>query len=111
MTVRNYREILTQVGVLTSRPTAFLIVVFYAAAWALLDLATFDWHAIATLATWMMTLFIQRAEHRDTQAMHAKLDELLKAQPGARGDLYRLEREEPGEIEEERQASPASEGD
>jgi hypothetical protein len=24
-----------------------------------------------------MTLFIQRAEHRDTQAIHAKLDELL----------------------------------
>ncbi len=26
-----------------------------------------------------MTLFIQRAEHRDTQAIHAKLDELLQS--------------------------------
>jgi low affinity Fe/Cu permease len=28
-----------------------------------------------------MTLFIQRAEHRDTQAIQAKLDELLRAKP------------------------------
>ena len=50
----------------------------------------------------MMTLFIQRAEHRDTQAIQAKLDELLKAQPEARGDLKRLELDEPEDIEEER---------
>jgi low affinity Fe/Cu permease len=32
-----------------------------------------------------MTLFIQRAEHRDTQAIHAKLDELLRGgKQGAR---------------------------
>lgn len=108
MAFRNYRQILTKIGVLTSRPTAFLIVVFYAAAWTIFDLDTFDWHAVATLATWMMTLFIQRAEHRDTQAIHAKLDELLQSQPGARGDLNRLERKEPEEIEEERHSLPAS---
>src|SRR5215467_8980277 len=28
-----------------------------------------DQHGVATLATWLMTLFIQRAEHRDTQAI------------------------------------------
>ena len=39
---------------------------------------TFGWAAIATLATWLMTLFINRTEHRDTQALHAKLDELLR---------------------------------
>jgi low affinity Fe/Cu permease len=27
-----------------------------------------------------MTLFIQRAEHRDTQAIHAKSDELLRVE-------------------------------
>ena len=32
------------------------------------------------VATPMMTLIIQRAEHRDTQAIHAKLDELLRAE-------------------------------
>jgi low affinity Fe/Cu permease len=27
----------------------------------------------------MMTLFITKTEHRDTQAIHAKIDELLRA--------------------------------
>ena len=27
-----------------------------------------DWHSVATLATWGMTLVIQRAEHRDMQS-------------------------------------------
>ena len=36
---------------------------------------TFDWHGIATIAVWVMTLFIQRAENRDTQSIHAKLDD------------------------------------
>jgi hypothetical protein len=39
---------------------------------AIFDPSSFDWHAIATMATWFMTLIIQRAEHRDTQAIHAK---------------------------------------
>jgi low affinity Fe/Cu permease len=30
-----------------------------------------------------MTLFIQRAEHRDTQGIQAKLDDPLKANRGA----------------------------
>jgi low affinity Fe/Cu permease len=37
------------------------------------------WHSTAVMAMWGMTLVIQRAEHRDTQAIHARLDELLKA--------------------------------
>ena len=46
-----------------------------------------------------MTLLIQRAEHRDTQAMHAKLDELLHAQKGARDAVARIDEREPEEIE------------
>jgi low affinity Fe/Cu permease len=49
-----------------------------------------------------MTLFIQRAEHRDTQAIHAKLDELLRAENRARDELTRLDDEEPEVIERRR---------
>jgi low affinity Fe/Cu permease len=49
-----------------------------------------------------MTLFIQRAEHRDTQAIHAKLDELLRAENRARDELTRLDDEEPEVIERHR---------
>jgi low affinity Fe/Cu permease len=46
-----------------------------------------------------MTLLIQRSEHRDTQAIHAKLDELLKTHPNASNRLTRIDDEEPEEIE------------
>lgn len=49
-----------------------------------------------------MTLFIQRAEHRDTQAIHAKLDELLHSQSSANDALTKLDDEEPEDIEAHR---------
>ena len=49
-----------------------------------------------------MTLFIQRAEHRDTQAIHAKLDELLRVEGRARSELTQLDDEEPEVIEQHR---------
>ena len=70
---------LTRLGVYTANPFAFLVLVAYAALWYVFKPETFEWHAVATLATWGMTLVIQRAEHRDTQAIHAKLDEILHA--------------------------------
>jgi low affinity Fe/Cu permease len=95
---------LTTLGVFTARPAAFLILVVYAVVWAIFDRESLNMHGAATLATWAMTLFIQRAEHRDTQALHAKLDELLKANGGARTELRHIDEEEPEEIERERDA-------
>ena len=63
------------------------------------DRDSFDWHAVAVLATWTMTLFIQRAEHRDTQAIQAKLDELLRVHGNARNELMNIDEQEPEEIE------------
>ena len=62
-----------------------------------------EWHSAATLATWAMTLFIQRAEHRDTQAIHAKLDELLKVHNDADNDLTKLDDKDAEEVEQERE--------
>jgi low affinity Fe/Cu permease len=53
----------------------------------------------------MMTLFIQRAEHRDTQAIHAKLDELLRVDDNARTELSEIDESEPEEIERDRKAA------
>jgi low affinity Fe/Cu permease len=52
---------------------------------------------------WLMTLFIQRAEHRDTQAIQAKLDELLKANHDAENEITRVDEKEPEEIEDFRE--------
>ena len=55
-----------------------------------------------------MTLFIRRAGHRDTQAVHAKLDELLHAQGAARNELTRMDDEEPEDIERRRAVERAN---
>ena len=104
--IRCIAPALTRVGVLTAHPATFVIVLCYVMAWLVFSFDTLDWHAVATIATWIMTLFIQRAEHRDTQAIHAKLDELLKkkkkAEGRARTELAKLDGEEPEAIEEHR---------
>jgi low affinity Fe/Cu permease len=94
--------ILTNIGTATSRPWAFLVVLIYAALWFVFARDTFDVHGITTLMVWLMTLFIQRAQHRDTQALHAKLDELLRAVGEARTDLATIDQEEPEQIEKHR---------
>ena len=63
------RRALTKIGVLSGNPSAFLIVFAYVAAWLAFEPETFDWHGIATIVVWIMTLFIQRAENRDTQSI------------------------------------------
>lgn len=93
---------LTTLGVLTARPIAFIVLGAYVAAWLLFDPGSFDMHGGAALAAWAMTLFIQRAAHRDTQAIQAKLDELLRAHGAARNDLIDVDSREPEEIEAHR---------
>jgi low affinity Fe/Cu permease len=92
------------VGQITGHPVAFVAVVLYAGAWLVFDRAHFDFNALATLAVWIMTLMIQRANRRDTLALHAKLDELLRVDTQARSELARLDEKEPEEIEVHRDA-------
>ncbi len=42
----------------------------YVALWCVFAPETLGWHSVATMATWFMTLVIQRAEHRDTHDRH-----------------------------------------
>ena len=109
--VRYFTPALTRLGVLMAHPAAFLVLVCYVGAWLVLNPKSFDWQSEATVATWLMTLFIQRAEHRDTQAIHAKLDELLRVEGRARSELTQLDDEEPEVIaqhrlEERRSSAP-----
>ena len=96
------RLTLTKAGVFIAHPAAFAVVLVFVGAWLVFERETFDWHAVATVATLFLALFIQRAENRDTQAIHAKLDELLRAEGKARNELVQLDREEPETIIEHR---------
>jgi low affinity Fe/Cu permease len=99
MELISMNHVLTRLGVLSAHPAAFAILLVYTVLWIVFEPSTFDWHAVATLCTWFMTLLIQRAEHRDTQAIHAKLDELLHIHGEARNALTRMDEREPEDIE------------
>ena len=99
------RRSLTSLGVFAAHPLAFLIVAAYGLCWFLFDSHTFGWHGVAVLATLFMALLIQRAEYRDTQAIQAKLDELLQAQTRANDGLAHIDEEEPEDIERHRAAA------
>jgi low affinity Fe/Cu permease len=88
----------THAGQAAGHPAAFLVVIFYAVLWLTFDRSTFDWNAVATLAVFVMTLFIQRANRRDSLALHAKLDELLRVDNSARSELAQLDEQEPEAI-------------
>jgi low affinity Fe/Cu permease len=92
----------THVGQAAGHPAAFLVVIVYAALWLTFSRDTFDWNAVATLAVFVMTLFIQRANRRDNLALHAKLDELLRVDDDARSELTQLDDQEPEVIERHR---------
>lgn len=97
------RRGLTHLGSLAAHPLAFAMVALYAAGWAFLSSEPVGWHGGVSLVTLLIALLIQRAEYRDTQALHAKLDELLHAQTQASNALTRIDAAEPEEIEEHRQ--------
>lgn len=94
---------LTRLGVFSAHPAAFGLLAAFAAAWMAFGWGNLDWADAAALATLFMTLLIQRAEHRDTLAIHAKLDELLRTSGDARNELVRLDEQEPESIERHRE--------
>ena len=100
--VEALQRTLTWLGTMTARPWAFLVVLGYALFWFFYQADSFDLHAVVSLLVWSMTLLIQRSWHRDTQAIHAKLDELLRATEAARNELAKIDQEQPETIERSR---------
>src|SRR3978361_1858031 len=105
---KTLQPFLTVAGTWTSRPAAFGAVFVYVALWATFDRESFNFHGAIALITLCMTLFIQRSEHRDTQAIQAKLDELLRAQGGARSGLSKIDDQQPEQIEAHRDRARAT---
>jgi len=94
---------LTRLGEWAAHPGAFGLVLVYVAAWLILDHKSLDWHAVTELIVLCMTLFIVRSEHRDFQALHAKLDEVLHGEGRATKWLTQIDHREPEEVEEHRE--------
>lgn len=101
-------SLITAAGVWLARPAVFAVVLVYAVLWLIFDRESFDFHGAVALITLCMTLFIQRSEHRDTQAIHAKLDEILRALGKARQELTGIDDAEPEQIEARRERAKTS---
>ena len=80
------------------RPSAFLVAAIVVVTWALTG-PIFDfsdtWQLVintgTTIVTFLMVFLIQNTQNRDSQALHLKLDELIRAKKGARNSLLDLD--------------------
>ena len=80
------------------RPSAFVVAVMVIVAWAATgpmfnysDTWQLVINTTTTIVTFLMVFLIQNTQNRDSQAVHVKLDELIRAKKGARNSLLNLE--------------------
>ena len=57
-----------------------------------------------TIVTFLMVFVIQNTQNRDTQALHLKLDELIRVNSTARNSLMGLEEKSESEVEKVKSA-------
>jgi low affinity Fe/Cu permease len=88
------------------RPTAFLLAVLTILVWAATGPAfhySDTWQLVintgTTIVTFLMVFLIQNTQNRDSQALHVKLDELIRVIKGARNSLLDLENVTDEELE------------
>jgi low affinity Fe/Cu permease len=100
-----FTRLAKQTARLTGQPYTFALAVLVIAAWAITG-PLFDfsdtWQLMintgTTIITFLMVFLIQSTQNRDAEAVHIKLDELLRISPGAHNVLMDLEELEEAEL-------------
>jgi low affinity Fe/Cu permease len=91
----------------SGRPSAFLLAAAVIVAWAVTGPVfhySDTWQLVintgTTIVTFLMVFLIQSTQNRDSQAIHVKLDELIRAMKGARNTLLDLDNLSDEELEQ-----------
>ena len=94
-----FRKFATASAIVTGSSWAFLVAAAIVILWALSGpIFGFSdtWQLVintgTTVITFLMVFLIQNTQNRDSQALHLKLDELLRAVHGARTGLVNLQK-------------------
>lgn len=93
-----FSRLATQTARQSGRASTFVIAILVVLVWALSG-PLFDWsdtwqlviNTGTTIITFLMVFLIQNTQNRDTQALHLKLDELIRATTDARNSMINLE--------------------
>jgi low affinity Fe/Cu permease len=82
----------------SGHPAAFVLAVLVIVAWGITGPVfgfSDTWQLVintgTTIVTFLMVFLIQNTQNRDSEAMHIKLDELIRAMQGAHNALLNLE--------------------
>jgi low affinity Fe/Cu permease len=104
-----FSRVASKIADFTGRPWAFLMAMLVLVVWAVSGpIFGFSdtWQLVintgTTIVTFLMVFLIQNTQNRDARAIHLKLDELLRAVPGARKEFMEAEEEDLDEIEREK---------
>ena len=108
---RYFTAIATRIANAAGKPQTFAIALLLIIVWGLSGSIfgySDTWQLVintaTTIITFLMVFLIQNSQNRDAAAMQAKLDELLRAVDGARGQFIGIEHLTDSQIEEIRTA-------
>ena len=94
-------------GRITAQPITFFLAIIVVLVWGVTGpIFGFSdtWQLVintgTTIITFLMVFLIQNTQNRDTEAMHLKLDELIRAARGANNVLIDLENSTEEDLEE-----------
>lgn len=95
---------------ITGRPVTFAVALLALVVWAVSGPVfgfSDTWQLVintgTTIVTFLMVFLIQNTQNRDSEALHIKLDELIRANRGAQNALLDLEELEEKELDKIRQ--------